>query len=87
MTIEQSGTREIQGVPARGMKITSLGPEGEEDWVAKPIRETEPWVSDDLAAHMRNVDKDLRTGSEDRTELLAVNREEPLPVLFEIPMG
>jgi hypothetical protein len=85
MTVEQLGTREIQGVSARGARITTLGTERDGDWNGKPIRETELWVSDDLAAQVLKIDKDLRAGSEGRSELIAIKREEPDPAQFDIP--
>jgi hypothetical protein len=85
MVIEQLGTREIQGIPARGVKTATLGTEADADWIGQPIGELELWVSDGLAAHMVRIDKDLRAGSETKSELVAIKREEPDPVLFEIP--
>jgi hypothetical protein len=85
MTQEELGTRQIEGVAARGVKTTTLGTEKDGDWNGKPIRESELWVSDDLAAQMLRIDKDLRTGSAGRSELLSIRREEPDPELFEIP--
>jgi hypothetical protein len=85
MIIEQLGTREIQGIPSRGVKTTTLGTEADADWNGKPIGELELWVSDDLAAHMMRIDRDLRAGSETKSELIAIKREEPDPALFEIP--
>jgi hypothetical protein len=87
LVIEQLGTREIQGIPARGVKTTTLGTEADADWNGKPIRELEVWVSDDLAAQMRRIVKDLRAGTESKSELMAIKREEPDPALFEIPQG
>jgi hypothetical protein len=85
MVIEQLGTREIQGIPARGVKTTTLGTEADADWNGRPIGELELWVSDGLAAHMVRIDRDLRAGSETKSELVAIKREEPDPALFEIP--
>jgi hypothetical protein len=85
MVIEQLGTREMQGIPARGVKTTTLGTEADADWNGKPIGELELWVSDGLAAHMVRIDRDLRAGSETKSELVAIKREEPDPALFEIP--
>jgi hypothetical protein len=87
ITIEQLGTREIQGISARGVMTTTLGTEEDGDWNGKPIRETELWISDDLAAQMRRIVRDLRAGSQDISELMAIKREEPDPALFEIPQG
>jgi hypothetical protein len=85
MTVEQLGTREIQGISARGVRTTTPGTESDGDWSGKPIRETELWVSDVLAAQMLKVDKDLRAGSESVSELIEIKREEPDPTLFIIP--
>ena len=85
ITIEQLGTHEFQGIPARGVKTTTLGTEKDGDWNGKPISESELWVSDDLAAQMLSIRKDLKTGSEGRSELMAITRGEPDPALFEIP--
>ena len=87
ITIEQLGTHEFQGIPARGVKTTTLGTEKDGDWNGKPISESELWVSDDLAAQMLSIRKDLKTGSEGRSELMAIKRGEPDPALFEIPKG
>jgi hypothetical protein len=85
MTIEPLGNREIHGIPALGVKTTTLGKEEDGDWSGKPIRETELWLSDELAAHLVRIDKDLRAGSEGKWELMAIKREESDPVWFEIP--
>jgi hypothetical protein len=85
VTIEQLGTREIQGIPARGVKITTFGTEKDGEWNGKPISETELWVSDDLAAQMLSISNDLKTGTGGRSELIAIKRVEPDPALFEIP--
>lgn len=85
MTVEQLGTREIQGVSVRGVRTTRLGTESDGYWKGKPIWETELWVSDELAAQLLKVDKDLRAGIESRSELVEVRREEPDPTLFDIP--
>jgi len=87
MTFELLGTREIQGIAAIGMKTTTLGTESDGEWNGKPIREYEVWVSDELATHLVKIAKDLHAGSEWRSELLAIKREEPDPALFEIPKG
>ena len=85
ITVEQLGTREIQGISAQGVRTTTLGTENDGDWGGKPIRETELWVSDVLAAQMLKVDKDLRAGSESSYELIEIKREAPDPSLFDIP--
>jgi hypothetical protein len=87
VTVELLGTREIQGVAAIGMKTTTLGTENDEEWNGKPIREYEVWVSDELAAQMVKIYRDLRAGSQAKREMMAIKREEPDPALFEIPKG
>jgi hypothetical protein len=87
MTFELLDPREMQGVAAIGMKTTTLGTEKDGDWNGRPIHEYEVWVSDELAAHIVRIDKDLQTGKEGKWELLGIKREEPDPGLFEIPKG
>ena len=83
--MEALGNREIQGIQACGVKTTTLGTTEDGDWSGKPIREEELWLSDELAARMLRISKDLRKGTESREELLAIKRENPDPTLFEIP--
>lgn len=85
VTVEQLGAREIQGIQARGVRMTTLGKEKDGDWNGKPLRQTETWVSDDLQVRMRVVAKDLRTGIDESSELTIVKRDNPDPNLFEIP--
>ena len=85
INIEQMGIREIQGIPVRGVKTTTLGTEKDGEWIGKPISETELWVSDELAAQMLSIRKDFKAGTEERSELIAIKREEPDPALFQIP--
>jgi hypothetical protein len=87
MTFERMGPREMQGVAAIGMKTTTMGTEKDGEWNGKVIREYEIWLSDELAAQILRIDKDLRAGKEGRWELLGIKREEPDPALFEIPKG
>ena len=83
--MEALGNREIRGIQACGVKTTTLGTTEDGDWSGKPIREEELWLSDELAARMLRIVKDLRKGTEARDELLAIKRENPDPALFEIP--
>jgi hypothetical protein len=87
MTFERMEPREMQGVAAIGMKTTTMGTEKDGEWNGKVIREYEIWLSDELAAQILRIDKDLRAGKEGRWELLGIKREEPDPALFEIPKG
>ena len=84
MIQEELRTRDIQGIPARGLK-TTLGTEQDGDWNGKPISESELWVSDELSAQMLWIRKDLGTGKEGTSELLEIKRAEPDPTLYEIP--
>ena len=85
VSVELLGTREIQGISARGVRTTTLGTESDGDWSGKAIRATELWVSDVLAVQMLKVDKDLRAGSESISELIEIKQEEPDPSLFDVP--
>lgn len=85
MTIDELGTREIQGVSVRGVRTTTLGTESDGGWKGRPVWETELWVSDELAAQLLKVDRDLRAGIESRSEMIEIRREEPDPTLFEVP--
>jgi len=85
LRIEDLGFRDMQGVPAHGVRHTTLGTETDGEWNGKPVRESEQWVSDELAAMMLATEKDFRTGLETRRELANIRRGDPDPALFTIP--
>jgi hypothetical protein len=83
---EDLGTKIIDGVEARGIKIIQFGA-GDDEWKGKPIRIFERWVSDDLAAVLADKTIDLKKGSEATSALVDIKREEPDAALFQIPAG
>lgn len=85
ISVEDLGYREIEGISARGVRLTHLGTEGE--WNGKPVRITETWASDDLAETILEILTDPREQMEDVTTLTNIKREEPDHSLFEIPPG
>jgi hypothetical protein len=87
VTVENLGTREIQGVQARGVRMTTIGTEKDGDWNGKPVRETETWVSDELQVRLLVTIRDLRNANrgEISSELINIKRAEPDPTIFEIP--
>ena len=85
VSVEDLGYKEIQGIRARGLKITGLGSEKDGQWNGKPIAVTEQWMSDDLAATVLYVHSDLRKQTESQSSLTNIKRVEPDGGLFEIP--
>jgi hypothetical protein len=69
--------------------LTNLGTESDGDWNGKPVRITETWASDDLAATILEILSDPRKQTEAIVTLTKTNikREEPAHSLFEIPPG
>jgi hypothetical protein len=75
------GDKEIQGVKARGVRVTELG-------TAKlPIRVFEEWLSDELGATLFWVDSDPVRQTETRITLVKIRKVEPDSSLFQIPAG
>jgi hypothetical protein len=87
VSVEDLGSRVIEGLSARGVRLTSLGTESDGDWKGKPVRITETWASDDLAATILEIHTDPKTHMEETTTLTDIKREEPDHSLFEIPPG
>jgi hypothetical protein len=87
ISVEDLGYREIEGISARGVRLTNLGTESDGDWNGKPVRITETWASDDLAATILEIHSDPRKQMEDVVTLTNIKREEPVHSLFEIPPG
>ena len=85
LLVEDLGIKDIHGVSAHGVRHTTLGTEVDGDWSGKSLRESEEWVSDDLAAMMLVIEKDFRTGRDTRRELENIQRGDPDPALFTIP--
>ncbi len=87
ISVEDLGYREIEGISARGVRLTNLGTESDGEWNGKPARITETWASDDLAATILEIRTNPRNQMEAITTLTNIKREEPDHSLFEIPPG
>jgi hypothetical protein len=87
ISVEDLGYREIEGISARGVRLTNLGTESDGEWNGKPVRITETWASDDLAATILEIRTNPRKQAVDITTLTNIKREEPDHSLFEIPPG
>jgi hypothetical protein len=87
ISVEDLGYREIEGISARGVRLTNLGTESDGEWNGKPVRITETWASDDLAATILEILSDPRKQTEAIVTLTNIKREEPAHSLFEIPPG
>lgn len=87
VSVEDLGFREIEGISARGVRLTDLGTESDGEWNGKPVRVTETWASDDLAATILEIHSDPRKQMEGTMTLTNIKREEPIHSLFEVPPG
>lgn len=87
ISVEDLGYRQIEGISARGVRLAELGTESDGDWNGKPLRITETWASDDLAATILEIHTDPRKQMEDTMTLTNIKREEAAHSLFEIPPG
>jgi hypothetical protein len=87
ISVEDLGYREIEGISARGVRLTNLGTESDGDWNGKPVRINETWASDDLAATILEIHSNPRKQMEDIVTLTNIKRQEPDHSLFEIPPG
>jgi len=85
--VEDLGYQEIDGISARGVRLTDLGTKNDGEWNGKPIRTTETWASDDVAATILEIRTDSKTHTEEINTLTDIKRVEPDPSLFEIPSG
>jgi hypothetical protein len=75
------GDKEIDGVKARGVRLTELGTG------RLPIRVLEEWLSDDLGVTLLWVDSDPLSQTETRITLGKIRKVEPDSSLFRIPAG
>jgi hypothetical protein len=75
------GEKEIEGIKARGVRVTKLGTE------KLPIQVLEEWLSDDLGATLFWVDSDPVRQTETRITLVKIRKVEPDSSLFQIPAG
>jgi hypothetical protein len=87
LIFEPLGEREIQGIQATGVMRTSMGKDEDGDFKGKPVRQVELWFSDSLGVKLLTITRDMKTGDEDRAEVVAIKAGEPDPAIFEIPEG
>ena len=87
VSVEDLGYQEVQGVRARGLRLTGMGGDKDGEWNGKPVAVTEQWMSDDLAATVLYVHSDLRKQNETRSSFTNIKSVEPDAALFEIPPG
>ncbi len=79
IVVEDLGFRTIDGISARGVRLTHLGAETDGEWSGKPIRITETWASDDLAATILEIRTDPKTHMASVNTLTDIKRAEPDP--------
>jgi hypothetical protein len=79
---EDLGVREIDGVPAHGLRQTQTVTDGGKEVVITD----EDWYSQELRVNLITKHNDPRTGSTTLT-LSQINRSEPDPALFVVPQG
>ena len=85
-TVEQLGTKTIEGVDATGTRSTVTFPAGAMG-NSQPIAVThERWVSSDLGITVLEIDSDPRNGVR-TTALSNIQRSEPDAALFQAPKG
>lgn len=85
--VEDLGYKKIEDIRAHGMRITFRGGEKDGDWKGEPVAVTEIWVSDELVVTLVWSYSDLKRGTETRTVLKGIKREEPDSSLFVVPSG
>jgi hypothetical protein len=80
------GTQVIQGISAQGKRVTRVIPAGKEGNDKEIDIVTETWYSPDLQMVVQSKTSDPRFG--DTTyQLSGLNRAEPDPALFAVPVG
>jgi hypothetical protein len=77
--VEDLGYGLVEGIQARGTKITSLGHDKDGDWNGKPVRVFELWVSDELGVTLTWNSSDLIKGTTNYAFLKGIRRGEPDP--------
>ena len=84
VVVEDLGTRQIEGVAARGTRTTTTIPAGEIGNISPINLVTERWFSDELGMAVRITRSDPRSG-ETVYRLTNIVRAEPPPDLFAVP--
>jgi hypothetical protein len=78
------GTQTVEGVPARGTRITRTIPAGQIGNIQPIVITTESWYSPDLKVLVMSKSSDPRMG-ETTYKLTNIQRSEPAPSLFQPP--
>jgi hypothetical protein len=84
VTVEDLGTLTVNGVPARGTRVTTLVPVGAIGNDKEFRSVTERWFSPDLNLLIKSVSTDPRFGAT-TYELTDISRQPPDPSLFQAP--
>jgi hypothetical protein len=84
LTTTDLGTQTVEGVPAKGNRITHTIPAGEMGNEMPIVITTETWYSPDLKVMVMSKSTDPRMG-ETTYKLTNLSRSEPDPALFQIP--
>jgi hypothetical protein len=84
VVVEDLGTRQIEGVTAKGTRTTTTIPAGDIGNLAPINLVTERWYSDELGMAVRITRSDPRSG-ETVYRLTNIVRAEPPPDLFTVP--
>lgn len=83
---EDLGTATIQGVEARGTRVTTTTPVGRVGNDRPLVSTIEQWGSRELGIELRGVANDPQQGKRTR-ELVSLTQGEPDPALFQPPEG
>jgi hypothetical protein len=85
-TKEDLGIRDIEGLPAHGVRQTQTIHAGSNETNKEIVVTDEYWYSDDLRMNLMIKHSDPRTGTLTIT-VAQITRSEPDPALFEIPQS
>lgn len=84
VTTEDLGTQSVNGVPARGTRVTTVVPVGEIGNDRELRSVSERWFSSELNLLIKSVNTDPRFGTT-TYELTNISRQPPVPSLFQVP--
>jgi hypothetical protein len=84
VTVEDLGTLTVNGVPARGTRVTTIVPVGAIGNDKQFRSVSERWFSPDLNVLIRSISTDPRFGTT-TYELTNISRQAPDPSLFQVP--
>jgi hypothetical protein len=87
ISLEDLGLKEIEGIIAHGLRITTLATGEDYEWDGRRIGILEKWMSDELAATIFYVYSDLKAQSRTESRFTNIKKGEPEASLFEIPPG